>query len=161
MASPQSPTEFFAEPVDNAPPERGLQVAAVSLLFTAGLAVGVVAPFALSWLAWMSLSTTGTAVAFALAAVYLLLLSLGCRCGAAGLEARYGALVPALGWIAASLAIALYHPGGDIVVSDSMVNYLVMYGGMAAVALGVLTAPADGSLPWSRRPPADEDLLAE
>jgi hypothetical protein len=154
MASPQSPIVFSAEHADDLVPERGLQIAAVSLLFATGVVVGVVAPFALSWLAWMSLGSTGTAIALVLAAVYLLLLYVGCRCAGAGMEARYGAVVPALGWIVASLAIALYQPGGDIVVSDSMVNYLVMYGGMAAVALGVLTTPPDGSLPWSRRGPA-------
>lgn len=119
-----------------------LDVAAGTFLFLAGTATGVVCGLAVAWFAWVEQTgTLGMVLAYAGAVSYLALLFLGCRLGAVGMDGRIGAFLPAAGWMLATLAIASFNTGGDVVFGRQIVNYVVLYGGVFVVAAAVVTAP--------------------
>lgn len=139
-----------------------LGVVTGAVLLLAGFTAGIVGGLALSWLAWIGESgSRGAVLAFGSALLYLVLLFVGCRLGASGMEARSGAALPAGGWALANLLLISYSPGDDIIVSDSLVNYVLLFGGVLAVTLATVTAPAPRPRPASSARPEREDLLAE
>lgn len=116
------------------------------MLALAGAFVGLAGGFALGWLAWLEYyGVWGRVLAGVGAVCYLVALFLACRRGAGGLGGRWGALGAAAGWILGTLLISTYAPGGDVVITDSIVNYLWVYGGMVTVVAGALTVRESGA----------------
>lgn len=105
---------------------------AYSLLFLLGLAEGVLGSFQYSRavIGHVPLS----AISFALA-IFL-------TCGLAGwaMRALPGALVPAIGWFAASFGLAMPNTGGSVIIANSSAGEWYLYGGAVCALLGVGTA---------------------
>ncbi|QVQ54062.1 hypothetical protein J4H86_10370 [Spiractinospora alimapuensis] len=134
-----------------------LDIATGTLLFLAGAATGLVCGFTVAWFAWVEQTgTLGMVLAYAGAASYVVMLFVGCRLGAVGMDGRVGAFLPAAGWILATLAVATFNTGGDVVFGRQIVNYVVLYGGVFVVAAAVITAPIGPRVP--RRASGGKDL---
>jgi hypothetical protein len=78
-----------------------------------------------------------------------LLILLTCLLCGRGMGTALGAVVPAVGWLIASLVLALPTSGGSVIVTNSAAGKLYLYGGTVCASLGVGLA-----LRGKRRPPS-------
>jgi hypothetical protein len=51
-----------------------------------------------------------------------------------------GALVPALGWVIVSFALAMPNPGGSVIITNTADGKWYLYGGAISAAIGVAAA---------------------
>jgi hypothetical protein len=77
-----------------------------------------------------------------------LLILLTCLLCGRGMGTALGSIVPAVGWVAASLVLALPTSGGSVIVTNSTAGKLYLYGGVVCASLGIGLA-----LRGQRRPP--------
>lgn len=61
------------------------------------------------------------------------------------METRLGAIVPAVGWGLISAVLAVQRSEGDLLIAANAAGYAYLYGGMLAMAAGVLLVPSQGS----------------
>jgi hypothetical protein len=78
-----------------------------------------------------------------------LLILLTCLLCGRGMGTALGAIVPAVGWLVASLVLALPTSGGSVIVTNSTAGTLYLYGGTVCASVGVGLA-----LRGKRRPPS-------
>ncbi|CAM3934231.1 hypothetical protein GCM10009799_40310 [Nocardiopsis rhodophaea] len=113
-----------------------------TVLLVVGFVVGMVGGLAAGWLSWLWAAGTSAQVAAAIAAaVVLVLLFAGCRAAGWGMGSRLGAILPAVGWTLAAFAYISLTTGGSIVLTATAVDYVYLYGGLAALALAVVLTP--------------------
>ncbi|MBE1456443.1 hypothetical protein H4W79_000657 [Nocardiopsis terrae] len=114
-------------------------VLSFAVLFVAGLTVGVLSGFGVGWLAhFWNLGAAVKAGSVVAVLAFLVLLYAVCRLAGWGSRRQSGALGFAVGYVTALLGMLGYLPGGDIVFSAKLVNYLFLFGSMAALAAGVV-----------------------
>src|SRR5579875_1202395 len=70
--------------------------------------------------------------------VFCVLLLVTCLLAAWGMRSAGGALAAALGWIAASFALAMPVSNGSVVITDTTPGKWYLYGGTVAALAGVL-----------------------
>lgn len=127
-------------------------VAAYVLLAVLGVALGVVGSFEFSW---ETLDLPVAAVTLALFDFVVI------RAAGRMMEARLGAVVPAVLWMGVVVALSSRRPEGDLVVTGTLAGYVFLLGGvLAALGAIVLTPPA--AQPWMARdaPPPRADGAA-
>lgn len=116
---------------------------AYTALLVLGFAVGLVGGLAAGWLSWLWAAGTGARVAAAVAAgLALVLLYTGGRVAGWAMGSRLGAVMPAVGWTLAAFAYLVHTTGGSIVLTATAVDFVYLYGGLAALALAVVLTPA-------------------
>jgi hypothetical protein len=77
--------------------------------------------------------------AFPAAAIgFALLVLVTCILAAWGMRAPTAALMPAVGWFAASFVLAMSTPGGSIVITNTAAGKWYLFGGAACAAAGVI-----------------------
>jgi len=122
------------------PAQLAVGIAAYTLLFLAALGTGVVGGVYAGWLAWLWM--TGS-VGRALALITLAVVLAGLYAAVRGLyRATGGPLGPLLctiGWILAQMVLVGVGANGDVVFSGAGINYLYLFGGVAAVMFGLLS----------------------
>jgi Family of unknown function (DUF6113) len=79
---------------------------------------------------------------------FCLLILLTCLLAGRGMGTALGAVAPAVGWLIASLVLALPTSGGSVIVTNSTAGKLYLYGGTVCASLGVGLA-----MRGQRRPP--------
>lgn len=109
------------------------------LLFLLGVMEGLIGSFQFPY-------SPGGVPAAALG--FCLLILLTCLLAGRGMGTALGAVAPAVGWLVASLVLALPTSGGSVIVTNSTAGKLFMYGGTVCASLGVGLA-----LRGQRRPP--------
>jgi hypothetical protein len=113
--------------------------AAYLMLFLLGIAQGVLGCFY-----YASSPAPLIAIAFAVG------IGVTCVLGGWGMRGAAGALMAAIGWLAASFVLATGTKGGSVVITNSGAGKWFLFGGAAAAAAGTLAAFAL----WSRGPRA-------
>jgi hypothetical protein len=76
---------------------------------------------------------------------FALLILFTCVLAAWGMQASIAALMPAVGWFAASFVLAMSTPGGSIVITNTTAGKWYLFGGAAGAAGGVVA----GFTRWS------------
>lgn len=126
------------------------------VLLPTGTAVGVLSGFGLSWFShhWpLGLPVQAGAVIGVV--VFLVLLYTLTRLAAWGSRRQSGATGFAVGYVLSLLGMIGYLPGGDIVFSTALVNYVYLFGSMVVLAAAVMrSATLPGPIPWERSPAA-------
>lgn len=114
-------------------------VLSFAVLLVGGLATGVLSGFAMGWVShYWDLGLTGQAAGVVAVLVFLVLLYALCRLAGWGSRRQSGALGFAVGYVAVMLGMLGYLTGGNIVFSAKLVNYVFLFGSMAALAAGVM-----------------------
>jgi hypothetical protein len=125
--------EERSEPGQDEHAEAFVTGGAYALLFLFGLAQGLIGSFQFSWgISHVPLGALGFCAAILAT----------CLLGAAAMGSAAGALLPAIGWFLASLALTIPTPQGSVIVTGTAAGELYLYGGSAAAAAGVITALA-------------------
>jgi hypothetical protein len=83
---------------------------------------------------------------------FALLILLTCVLAAWGMRAPVAALMPAVGWFAASFVLAMSTPGGSIVITNTTAGKWYLFGGAVGAAAGVVAGFTRWSAPRTRRP---------
>ncbi|MDA0563027.1 hypothetical protein LG943_01550 [Streptomonospora sp. S1-112] len=150
MPAPSPATPPTDARAAQAPPgalRRAAAPAVTALGYTFLTLLGVVAGLGGSvfagWLSYLwAAGGAGQAVAAVTLVAVLVVMHAGCRAAGWGMGTRLGALLPALGWLAAVFSLVLVRAGGDIVLTSSVAAYGYLFGGIAAVGMAVvLTDP--------------------
>ncbi|MBR8744601.1 hypothetical protein [Nocardiopsis sp. MG754419] len=130
-----------AEPVHQPPAfaSSAMTVLSFLVLLPTGAAVGVLFGFGMSWFShhW----PLGLLVQVGSVAAVLVLLALVyalTRLAAWGGRRQSAATGFAVGYVLVLLGMIGYLPGGDIVFSAAVVNYVFLFGSMVALAAGVM-----------------------
>jgi hypothetical protein len=127
----ESRLEERPEPDQDSRAEAFVTGGAYALLFLFGLAQGLIGSFQFSWgIGHVPLGALGFCAAILAT----------CLLGAAAMGSAAGALLPAIGWFLASLALTIPTPQGSVIVTGTAAGELYLYGGAAAAAAGVITA---------------------
>ena len=71
-----------------------------------------------------------------------------CLLAGAGMSSPLGAVVPAIGWLAASFVLTLPTPAGSVIVTNTSAGKWYLYGGAACAGVGVVA-----SFRWRARRP--------
>ncbi|ASU82671.1 hypothetical protein CDO52_07610 [Nocardiopsis gilva YIM 90087] len=138
--SPDAPAQ--ARGSGAAPADLIVSIIGHTALLAVGFVVGMVGGLAAGWLSWLWAAGTSEQVAASVAAaVVLILLFAGCRAAGWGMGSRLGAVLPAVGWTLAAFAYLGFTTGGSIVLTATAVDYVYLYGGLAALALAVVLTP--------------------
>jgi hypothetical protein len=103
-------------------------VAAYLLLFVLGVMEGILGSFEFP---------RGIGGVPAMALAFCLLILVTSWLAGRGMESGLGGLVPAAGWLIASLVLALPTPGGSVVVTNSAAGTWYLYGGTLCASVGV------------------------
>lgn len=117
--------------------ERLVTVGAYAMLFLLGIAQGVIGTFFYS---------NGPVPLAAI--LFDLLLVLTCVLGAFGMRRGAGALAVALGWLLATLVLAMGTKGGSVLITNTTAGKWFLFGGAGSAAAGVVA----GFTRWARRP---------
>jgi hypothetical protein len=112
------------------------KVSSYAVLFVLGVAEAVVGSFQYS---------RGLGPVPVAAIGFALLILLTCVLAAWGMRAPIAALMPAVGWFAASFVLAMSTPGGSIVITNTAAGKWYLFGGAACAAAGVVA----GFTGWS------------
>ena len=109
------------------------------ILFCGGLAAGVAAGFGMGWFAhfWVLGLQVQAGIAAGVIAFLVLLYAL-CRLAGWGSRRQSGAVAFAAGFLVSLLGMIGYLPGGSIVFSESVINYVFLFGAMVALGAGVV-----------------------
>jgi hypothetical protein len=121
--------------------------AAYVLLFLLGAMEGLIGCFE------FSRSVGGVPVA-ALAFCAVILAT--CVLAGAGMSSPLGALMPAIGWLAASFVLTLPTPAGSVIVTNTSAGRWFLYGGAVCAAIGIAL-----SFRWRRPRPPGRDRRHE
>lgn len=125
------------------------------VLLPAGLAVGVLSSVAAGWLtrywgAGLLAQALGAAgLVLLLGALYGL-----CRLCSWGTRGLSGGLAFALGFVAATMALTAYLPGGDVVLTGHLLHYGFLFGSMVVLAVAVVHASGGRNPFLAGLPPA-------
>jgi hypothetical protein len=123
--------EERSEPGQDEHAEAFVTGGAYALLFLFGLAQGLIGSFQFSrGIGHLPLGALGFCAAILAT----------CLLGAAAMDSAAGALLPAIGWFLASLALTFPTPQGSVIVTNTAAGEWYLYGGSAAAAAGVITA---------------------
>lgn len=123
------------------------------VLLLTGAAVGLLSGFGMSWFShhW-PLGTLVQAGSVVGVVMFLVLLYALTRLAAWGSRRQSGATGFAVGYVLSLLGMIGYLPGGDIVFSAAVVNYVYLFGSMMALAAGVMrSATLPGPSPSAAR----------
>ncbi|WP_460772167.1 hypothetical protein [Nocardiopsis nanhaiensis] len=109
------------------------------ILFCGGLAVGMAASFGMGWFAhfWVLGLPVQAGIAAGVLAFLVLLYAL-CRLAGWGSRRQSGAAAFAAGFLVSLLGLIGYLPGGSIVFSDALINYVFLFGAMVALGAAVV-----------------------
>jgi hypothetical protein len=114
------------------PPRRRLRSLGVAasylLLFVLGVTEGVVGSFQFP---------RGIGGVPAAALGFCLLILATCALAGLGMGSAMAALAPAVGWLVASLVLALPTPGGSVIITNSADGRWYLYGGTVCASVGV------------------------
>ena len=131
-----------ARPARPARPDARHAGAAYAALFLLGVMEGLLGCFQYSHM-------IGRVPAAALA--FCAVVFLTCLLGGLGMGSPLGALVPAFGWLLASLVLTMPTAAGSVIVTNTTAGEWYLYGGAASAALAVVLTFV---LPrWPGRPP--------
>jgi len=72
------------------------------------------------------------------ALVFCVLVFLTCLLGGLGMGSALGALMPALGWLLASLVLTMPTAAGSVIVTNTTAGMWYLYGGAAAAGLALV-----------------------
>ncbi|WP_223809201.1 hypothetical protein [Nocardiopsis listeri] len=140
----------------NRPPailSSAMTVLSFLVLLPTGAAVGVSSGFGLSWFShhWpLGLPVQAGAVVGVV--VFLVLLYALTRLAAWGSRRQSGATGFAVGYVLSLLGMIGYLPGGDIVFSTALVNYVYLFGSMIVLAAAVMrSVTLPGPIPWEKQ----------
>jgi hypothetical protein len=127
----ESRPEERPEPGPDSRAEAFVTGGAYALLFLFGLVQGLIGSFQFSWgIGHVPLGALGFCAAILAT----------CLLGAAAMGSAAGALLPAIGWFLASLALTIPTPQGSVIVTGTAAGEWYLYGGSTAAAAGVIIA---------------------
>lgn len=112
--------------------------AAYAMLLLLGFLVGVYGAFYHSLAAWGV--PLGAIVAVAVNFVL-------CRGAGRMMGTRPSALLPAAGWLIAVMLLSSKRSGGDVLITDSLAGYTLLFGGTVAAAIAVAMTFVDRAAP--------------
>lgn len=116
--------------------ESALAGAAYGMLFMLGVVLGVVGGFTQSWYLGDSIPAAAVGWVIGLLVICLLVGRM--------MRGKLAALMVAAGWLLVSMLFSVKLSAGDLVISGDLAGYIYLYGGMAAVVIGVLLSPSSG-----------------
>ncbi|GAA4222884.1 hypothetical protein FHR32_001779 [Streptosporangium album] len=117
------------------PSVAAVTAAAYVVLFLFGLIAGVLGGFQHAWyLGSVPISAVG----------WVVLLAAVCYGAGRGMGGKLPALVPGLGWLAITMIWLGGRAEGDVVIANDLSGYVYLYGGLAAILVGVLFSPSGG-----------------
>lgn len=115
--------------------------AAYGMLLLLGVVVGV---YGAVYHASLSVWRVPVGALVAVAAVFLV-----CRAAGLLLRTRPAALLPAVGWLVAVVALSSRRPEGDLLITGSAGGYVLLFGGAVAAAVAVTMSFLDRTRPPS------------
>ncbi len=135
-----------------------LRAVTLPVLLAVGLATGVLSAVGAGWLTryW---EAGAPAQALGVVGLVLLLAALYglCRLCSWGVGGVSGGLAFAAGFMAATMALTVYLPGGDVVLTDHLLHYGFLFGAMVALAIAVVRGSRGGNPFLAGLPPAPGD----